>query len=342
MVNRESFLRVARSAALLLCAGASGGCATRLHAIHARYLEPDYVVTKEFFAEAPQRIAVLPFTSSNGDDSDAGERADLCRRTFYQQVAVRDYETPSLNAFDVAVLGTNRQEHAGAFSLVARAIRTMDVLGMTTVLDLNSFTGGETIPQLEFRDLIEDARLNAKADACCVGVTRKYGRLYAVLFSSVGISTRVEMWSAKTGRLLWGAEMRDRNIKSALALNPLVVPLKLYDVWENARGHSLGALAYEVYGHICGTMPYVRQQGGVLVEITREGAPVFDSRTFWMLRHNGRAAIGTRMEFIREQNGWFQCWRDDGRSVWVFRDFARLVDRSGAPVRPRADLHPGH
>lgn len=342
MVKRESILRAARLAALLLCAGASGGCATRFHALQARYLEPDYVVTGEFFAEAPQRIAVLPFTTSNGDDDGAAARADLCRRTFYQHVVVRNYEMPSLHWFDAVMLGTNRHEHASAFSLVARAIRTIDVLGMTTVLDLNSFTGGETIPHMEFRDMIEDARSNAKADACCVGVTRRYGRFYAVLFSSVGISTRVEMWSCSTGRLLWGAEMRGRNMDAAISLNPIAIPLKLYNVWENSRGHALGSLAYEVYGQVCATLPYVPARRQVFVEVTREGAPLFDGRTFWMLRNSGRAAKGTRMEFVREQNGWFQCWRGDGRSAWVFRDFVRLVDGTGAPIEPRADLSPSH
>ncbi len=340
MKRKTLFAAAVRLACLVGVALASAGCATRLDSLHARYLEPDYVITKEFYAEAPQRLAVLPFVMSS-DHAAKSETADVCRRTFYQQVVLRDYETTAPRSSDISLLGTNREYRTGTFGFLTKAIRALDVVGMTTVMDLNALTSdSEEIPHYEFRELIAAAHTNAHADACCIGVTRKFGRFYAVVFSTVGISTRVEMWSAASGRLLWAAQMKGRNMDAAITIDPLAVPLKLYDVWMNARGHTLGALAYDVYGHICQTMPYTPVPHTVSVESTCEKARVFKTLSPYRIWCASRVKKGTFLTFLREENGWYQCQREDGSTIWIFRGDARLVDEKRAPINPRADYVP--
>jgi hypothetical protein len=319
------------------------GCATRMHALSAHYLEPEYVVTKEFFKEAPQRIAVLPFaTQQNGPT--ASQAADVCRRTFYQHLALRDYDTAALRMSDSMMLGTNETERLISFGTITKTIRAIDLIGVTTLLDFDALTHhGETIPRQQFFDMIAASRTNAHADACCIGVTRKFGRLYAVVFSSVGISTRVEMWSATSGRLLWAAEMKDRNLEAAITIDLLSIPSKLWGVWLNSRGHTLGTLAYDVYGHINETMPYLPCPcRSVSVEVTSDRARVFNDISPYRFWSTAKLAKGTRLEFIREENGWYQCKlaASDKPAIWIFRDDAHLVDADGVALRPRADYVP--
>lgn len=337
--------------ALAACTCVSSGCATRMHALGAKYLEPEYVVTKDFFAEAPQRVAVLPFATHQGGPS-AANAADVCRRTFYQHLALRDYDTTALRASDALLLGTNEAQRLISFATVTKTIRALDVVGVTTLLDIEALTAhGETVPRQEFRDMISSARTNARADACCIGVTRKFGRLYAVVFSTVGISTRVEMWSTVSGRLLWAGEMKDRNFSTAVTIDLFSIPTKLWDVWLNSRGYTLGTLAYDVYGHINETMPYLAfPTRTVAVEVTKDRAPVYGKRSSFMLWSEAKLEKGTRLEFLREENGWYQCKLNGNapangngngaKPFWIFRDHARLVDINGVPLRPRADYVP--
>jgi hypothetical protein len=336
---------------LVLAAGAcvSSGCATRLHGLSAHYLEPEYVVTKDFFAEAPQRVAVLPFgTHQNGPA--AAQAADVCRKTFYQHLALRDYDTASLRFSDALMLGTNEAQRLISFGTITKTIRALDLVGVTTLLDLDALTShGETIPRQQFFEMISTARTNAHADACCIGVTRKFGRLYAVLFSSVGISTRVEMWSTTSGKMLWAAEMKDRNLDAAITIDILSIPTKLWDVWLNSRGYTLGTLAYDVYGHINETMPYLPfPTRTVGVEVTKNRARAFKEISPFMFWSSAKLDKGTRLEFLREENGWYQCKLNGNgngngnitKPFWIFRDDARLVDVNGVPLRPRADYVP--
>ena len=312
------------------------GCATRWDATKARFVEPHYVITRHFYDEAPQRVAVLPFATRSGEAIDE-RKAEVCRRIFYQHMCLRDYEDIELRRFDASL-------HAGATNResmihqLVDVIRLLDVVGMTTVLDLRSMFGTEPLRYSDFMEMIRMTHEDMHADAYVVGITRDYGRFYAVLLSSVGISTRMEMRSASTGNLLWRSEDAKRNYEIPLTLNPFDVPRLLYDVWRNSRGLAMDALAYEVFGDLAYTLPYVPGRRGLFVEFERPYTPYFREPTLWLMFPRGRAAAGQRFPFHLEQNGWYQCKGPEGDLVWVFRKHGRLVDAEGRRVDPRDDL----
>jgi hypothetical protein len=325
-----------RGIAILLLL-ATTGCATRYDAACARFVEPDYIVTKHFYEEAPQRVAVLPF-ATRADKPVDSEKTELCRRVFYQHISLRDFEGLGLHRFDVSMLSTNQAKKENALKELVDVVRFLDIVGMTTVMDLSSLFKSEKIQYSDFTDMINTARDDMHADAYVVGMTRSYGRLYAVVLSSIGLSTRVEMRSSRTGQLLWRGEEKKRNYELPLTLNPLDIPRLLFDVWRNSRGLAMHSLAYEVYGDLCETVPYMPATRQVFVEASQDGTPYFDGPTMWLMFPNGRAKAGDRFAFDLERNGWYQCRAPDDRPVWIFRRCGRLVDQDGKPVDPHADM----
>jgi len=324
-----------RLALCLMCLCA--GCATRFDAARARFIEPDYVVTKYFYEEAPQRVAVLPFATRTGEATDI-RKAEVCRRVFYQHMALRDYEDVELRKFDASIFQKGSTNREPMLSQLVDVVRLLDVVGMTTVLDLQSLFGSEPLKYSEFNDIVRATHEEMHADAYVIGITRSYGRLYAVLISSIGISTRLEMRSATTGNLMWRGEEKKRNYEIPLTLNPFDIPRLLFDVWRNSRGLAMDSLAYEVYGDLSFTMPYMPASRKVFVEPVRRYTPYFRHPTLWLLFPRGRAGPAERFEFHLEQNGWYQCIAPGGELVWIFRGQARLVDEAGQPQDPRLDL----
>jgi hypothetical protein len=108
-------------------------------------------------------------------------------------------------------------------------------------------------------------------------------------------------------------------------------------VWRNSRGLALDSLAYDVYGAMSHTVPYLSEPRKVYVEMARPYTPYFGRRTMWLMFPRGRADAGDRFEFQLEQNGWYECKAPGGGLVWIFRRHGRLVDAEGKPVDPRAD-----
>jgi hypothetical protein len=324
----------ARWPVLLLLA--TTGCATQFQAGRARFSGPDYVVTKQFYEEAPQRLAVLPFAARSNKPED-GRKAELCRRVFYQHLSLRDFDSLGLRRFDASMLSGDPARKQSALKELGAVVRMLDIVGMTTVLDLPSLFGADRIKYTDFTAMIAAARDELHADAYVVGMMRSYGRFYAVVLSSIGVSTRLEIRSSRTGSLLWRGEARKRNYELPLTLNPLDIPRLLFDVWSNSRGLAMDSLAYEVYGGLCGTVPYASAPRTIFVEVGRARTPYFDRPTMWMMFPRGRANAGDRLEFELEQNGWYQCRTPAQRLVWIFGRHGRLVDGDGKPADPQAD-----
>ncbi len=313
------------------------GCA-RLDATRARFLEPQYVVTSHFYQESPQRVAVLPFASRSHKAADL-RKAEGCRRVFYQHMCLRDFEDVELRRSDRCVFQPAETNQASRLSHLMDVVRKLDVVGMTTVLDLENLFDGETIDRTQFADLIRVVRDEMKADAYVLGITRDYGRLYAVVFSSVGLSTRMEMRSTRTGRLLWRGEWEKRSYEVPLTLNPLDIPRLMFDVWQHSRGLSMDSLVYRVYGLISRSIPYVPEHTELYVTARKPGAPYYRKPGVWFVFPTGRLGPSQRLTFKMEENGWLQCETPEGQTVWIFRRHARLVNQAGQAVVPYADLN---
>lgn len=337
MKTREPCPKTARRLALLLAALAGSGCATRFDAFSARFMEPQYVITRQFYEEAPQRVAVLPFATRSRKIADE-HQAESCRRVFYQHLSLRDFEDVELRKFDRSISAAAKTNEISMLSQLMDVVRKVDVVGLTTVVDVDSLFTGESLQFADFKEMVRLTREQMHADAYIMGITRDFGRLYAVVFSTLGISTRLEMRSARTGALLWRTQGKKRNYEIPLTLNPLDIPRLFYDVWENSRGLAMDQLAYGVYGGLIRTLPYVAQPGTLFVEARAPRIPYYHRPGCWMTWAKGRAKAGDRFEFVREQNGWFQCKAPNGKLVWIFRRQGQLVDGAGQPVDSHADL----
>ncbi len=322
-------------AALLLT---SSGCAT-YDACHARFAEPDYLVTRRFFTEVPQRVVILPFAARRERERDV-RNAQVCRTTFYQHFAVQSFEDVDLCRVD-KLLNSQQSESETLVDDFLGIVRGLDVVGITSLLELQPFFGKRHRRYHEiFRSLVETvAGQELQADAYVLGISRSYGRVYAVLASSIALSTRLEMRSVTDDGLLWRADGRHRNMAAVLTINPLAIPNLLVDVWKNSRGRALTLLAYQVYGDVVATMPDLDGPVEPYVETSRKKTPWFRKPSLFRLLREGHLPPGRRLPFIMEKRGWYQCEGPDGKPVWIFRSDARLTDADG---RPLAGARPGN
>ena len=303
------------------------GCAS-YEAYEARFRGPDYTVTPEYFRQSPRRVAVFPFASRSQRKNNL-ERAQTCRVAFYQHFSVRDFEDVEMRALDDCLLPPAGPSPTSRLRQFSDTLRKLDVVGLTSFVDFNNLLHKEVRDAETFRSWIRAADKDLQADAYLLGIVRSYGRLYAVAFSSIGLATRVELRSAKDDALLWSAETQERNVALPLTIDPLDVPVVLFDVWRNSRGDALDMLAFQVYRNLIRTLPTMRAQGKVLVRADRKGTRIFPHPTLWTFWPKPQVKKGTRMEFLLERRGWYQCAGPDGAPVWILRRDGSLVDEAG-------------
>ena len=316
-----------RTFAALLCVMISSGCAS-YQAYQARFGRPDYTVTPEYFSRSPRRVAVLPFAARLRTDAGL-ERAQICRLAFYQHFSVRDFEDVELEKLDRRLLPEEKAQAHRRLSQFADTLRWLDVVGLTSVLDLEPVLNQKARDTATFRDWTKTAYEGLQADAYVLGLTRGYGRFYAVLFSSIGLATHVEMRSTADDTLLWSTDHRARNVALPLTMDPLGAPKVLYDIWRNSRGAALDLLAYRVYRDVLRTLPAERAAGAVYVRADRPKTRIFQRPTVWAFWPKPAVKKGTRMKFLLDHRGWYQCKREDGQVVWILRSQGTLVDRKG-------------
>jgi hypothetical protein len=306
------------------------GCAS-YQAYRVRFSEPDYTVTPEFYARSPHRVAVFPFAPRVLKDRNL-EQAQICRIAFYQHFSIRDYEDVEMQALDRQLLPSETVDPHRHFHRFAEAVRKVDVLGLTSFLDWKALAGGGERDTSSFRDWIRTAYEDMEADAYVLGAVRGYGRLYAVLFSSIGLASHVEMRATKDDALLWSADFKKRNVALPITFDPLNLPFLLFDIWQNSRGEALDVLAFKTYGSMVRTLPPLRAQGPVYVRADRQKTRVFRHPTIWTFLHRAQVPGGTRLKFLQERRGWYQCEKPDGAVRWILRGHGTLVDKAGKPL----------
>ena len=306
------------------------GCST-YQAYRVRFNGPDYTVTPEFFTRSPRRAAIFPFATRSLREKDL-ERAQVCRIAFYQHFSVRDFEDVDMQSLDRRLMPQEETQPRGLLRQFADTVRKLDVVGLTSFLDLKSLAGQEEWDASVFRAWTQTAHEDLKADAYVLGITRGYGRLYAVVFSSIGIATHVEMRATEDDALLWCADFKARNISLPLTLDPLDLPMLLFDIWRNSRGESLDVLAFKVYRDVVLTLPPLRANGSVHVRADRKKTRVFSRPTLWTFWPKPQVPQGTAMKFRLERRGWYRCEGPGGKPLWLLVRDGTLVDETGAPL----------
>lgn len=319
-----------RSAAAVLLLALLPGCAT-YQAYQSRFREPDYTVMPEFFTRSPRRVVIFPFAARSLKEQSL-ERAQVCRIAFYQHFSVRDFEDVDMQSLDRQLLPVETDRPRRRLQQFANTIRALDIVGLTSFLDWKSLMGREDRDTTTFRAWIRTAYEDLQADAYVLGITRGYGRIYAVAFSSIGLATHVEMRATEDDALLWSADSRARNMKLPLTIDPLDVPFLLFDIWKNSYGSAMDILAFEVYRDVVQTMPPLRAEGAVLVRADRPKTRVFAQPTVWALWPGPHVRKGTRLKFLQERRGWYQCEKKNGEQVWLLRRDGTLVGENGKPL----------
>ncbi len=316
-----------RIASAMLSLAVLSGCAS-YEAYRVRFRDPDYAVTPEFFTRSPRRVAILPFASRSQKEQNL-ERAQVCRIAFYQHFSVRDFEDVDMQTLDRQLLPPETARPRNHLRQFAATVRKLDVVGLTSFLDLKTLLGREDRDTSTFRSWIRTATEDMKADAYVLGLTRGYGRLYAVVFSSVGLAAHVELRATEDDALLWSSDFRARDISLPLTIDPLGVPMLLFDIWQNSFGEAMDVLAFRVYRNMVRTLPAVRAEGGVWVRADREKTRIFRHPTLWASWPRPHVKQGARMKFLLEKRGWYQCEDPDGKAVWLLRRDGTLVDEKG-------------
>jgi hypothetical protein len=314
----------------LILGCAASGCST-YQAYHVRFNAPDYTVTPEYFTRTPRRVAILPFATRSLKEKDL-EKAQVCRIAFYQHFSVRDFEDVEMQALDRRLLPPETPRPRGIVRQFANTIRKLDVVGITSFLDLKSLLAKDTPDTQLFREWTKAAHEDMQANAYVLGIVRGYGHLYAFVASSIGIATHVEMRATEDDALLWCADYKARNISLPLTIDPLDVPFLLYDIWKNSRGEALDGLAFKVYGDMILTLPSARVSGPVQIRADRKPTRVFSHPTVWASWPRPQVKKGTLMKFLLERRGWYQCEGPDGKPIWMLCRDGTLVDEAGAPL----------
>jgi hypothetical protein len=213
---------------------------------------------------------------------------------------------------------------------------------MTSLVDIREVFADDPIFHDEINELLGKAARTAESDALAIGISRSYGRLYAVVFSTIGISTRVELRDPNNGALLWRGEDKYRNYQFPISLNPIDIPYLLWYTWANSRGVAMDMMAYRVFRDITATIPYLDGPVNASVETTGARARLYKRPSLWTWRAVKRAPGGQRMTFMLARNGWFQARDAAGEVYWIERRDARLVNDEGEPIALRRSLVPPH
>ncbi len=339
-------IRKATMALWLICAAHwAGGCVS-FDAYRSRFHDPNYIITRTFYEAPPARVAVLPF-ASRLDTPPQRERSDISRRVFFQHFALLEFEDVELRRVDRFLLETplpkpqTPEEKVSAVHPrnpvphMIQLIKKLDVVGMTSVVDFPAlFQHAERIEYGTFQDLITRARGDLEADGYVVGIVRDYGRFYAVIASSIGLSTRIELRSAETGALLWRGETRKRNFSVPISLNPIDIPYLLYYTWRNSRGAAMDMLAYTVYRDMVHTIPDLDGPVRVSVRTTRRNTPWYNEPSIWRIYRKGLLPEGEEMGFLLEKRGWYQCEHPVHGAIWIARKYVEVRDGEGRVIRP--------
>ena len=344
------------SLSLALFALAASGCSA-LKSYWQRNLRPSYTITPDFYAAAPRRIAVLPFTPRWKDRERAAAAqagAEALRLAFYSHISVKSYEDVELSVIDGLLKrhglleDTLRPAEERLAEKLAGALKAADLTGITGFLNLAQYAdqlglmsrpefGQKRFEQESFQAL----KKVVPADAFVTGTSREYGWLYAVLLSYVRVGCTVEMHSADTGALLWKGKGKGTSF-SWIGGSLFDIPVQFVTIWLNTRQKTLDRLTDEIFTRLLRTMADLDHPVKVEVRATSR-APVFKrpGYSYFPWARYGTVARGTRMKYLLEQDGWYQVETTVGSKLvtgWVFGGHAEVIDTSNPDVVLRPKL----
>ena len=330
------------------------GC-TGMKSYWQRHHRAHYTIMPEFYAEAPQSIAVLPVTPryrSGGRREAAKAGAAALREAFYRHVSVKSFEDMEMRDIDGALkqhglLEDTRSPGDPSYAKkITGALKQVDILGITSLIDPRNYerelglpkAGGLGEKRFE-KEKTQALKKLVPADAFVFGTAKEFGWLYALVLSYVRVEGKVQMRSADTGKLLWKGRGR-RTSFAWIVASAFEIPLKVVKVYLNAHAQTLDTATDTLFRDMTQSL---RMQD-TPVELKARSTcktPVFKeigySYCFWS--DYGKIPRGRCMDFLMERDGWYKVATDvKGRRVegWVFGECAELVDAKDTSrvVRP--------
>jgi len=351
-MNRANQALMCVSVGVALLAGS--GC-TGLKSYWQRHHRAHYTVMPEFYAEAPQSIAVLPITPRYRDPAQkettqAG--ADALRDAFYRHVSVKSFEDLEIRDIDGALrdnrlLQDTRSPGDQSYARkIAGALKQADILGITNLINPQNYQRELGLPDSEAfggkrfeQEKTQALKKLVPADAFVFGTAQEYGWLYAIVLSYVRVGGKIQMRSADTGKLLWKG--RGRRTSFAWIVDSVFeIPIKFVKVYHNAHAQTLDAATDTLFRDMVRSLRLEDTPVEVRVRSTRKTSVFKEigySYCFWS--DYGKVPPGKSMDFVMERDGWYKVATDvEGKRVegWVFGEFAELVDAKDTSrvVRP--------
>lgn len=134
----------------------------------------------------PRSVAVLPFRDLTGTDG----LADLVRLSFYSHLSTLPYRDVELSAID--------------FQLAKNGITDQRRLSRVSVKRLGQML---------------------RADAVVFGTVLDFQRVFAGIYASIAVSASIQVWDARTGRMIWSDSESVRTHEGGVPLSLVDLPL---------------------------------------------------------------------------------------------------------------------
>ena len=216
-----------------------------------------------------------------------------------------------------------------------RLAKTVDLIGIHSLLDLHDLLKESPWEAPNHRDDIQKLREAFQADAYAIGTTREFGWFYALIVSMVKVGCKMEIRSCKTGDLLWQGEWKRRSFAHALDTALWIIPYRLVQVWYHIRGEMLENVTDQMFRDLVATIPFCRYPCKVFVEPIKAVTRTYkkNSAAFW--NRNGIVRQGERLPLLSKYPGWYHCQHPKLGECWIFEDDARLMNDCGEPVSSR-------
>ena len=187
----------------------------------------------------PKTIAVLPFKTLVGEGRIEGSQRLLAM--FWQKKKI----TPASIASQMRI--------AFFGQLSQRRFRLIHPDEVDQILAIHNISGFE---QIKTTSVLKLGKF-LDVDAVIFGYVKDFDYYYGFLYTQLAVGLRLEMYSTKTGKLLWSFNDTRRNHTVRVALDPISLTVGLFQAIFSLRGINMTRQMDEICREAVATIPPV-------------------------------------------------------------------------------------